>query len=103
MSLTYVDRILLLLAEGGYIVPMLIAKLKSTMPASVRHAAALALLNVSLRDRFKPEVVLAGGVEALVALLGSDDQEVRDHVNTRTVQRDGVNDSSILFPSLRLC
>lgn len=81
MSLTYVDRILLVLAEGGCI-PMLIAKLECSMPASVRHAAALALLNVSLRDRFKPEVVLAGGVEASVALLGSDDQEVRDHVNT---------------------
>lgn len=66
----------MVLTEGGCI-PVLIEKLRDFIPAPVRHAAALALLNVSLRDKFKPVVVSAGGVEASVALLGSDDQEVR--------------------------
>lgn len=75
MSLTYVDHNLLPLFEAGCI-PVLIANLARSAPAAVRHAAGLALLNVSLRNRYKPEVASAGGVEASVALLGSDDPEV---------------------------
>lgn len=76
VSLTYVDRILDKLAEARCI-PILVARLASSEPPGVRSAAEVALLNVSLRGRYKAQVASAGGVEASVALLGSDNPEVR--------------------------
>ena len=75
MSLTYVDRVVAPLAEAGCIVKF-VASLAPSVSAAVRRPAALALLNVVVRDHYKAEAVKAGGVEAAVALLGSDDSEV---------------------------
>lgn len=76
MSLTYVDRIVAPLVAAGCIAT-LIANLKLPIPSAVRHPAALALLNITVHDRYKVEVAQAGGVEAAVALLGSNDPEVQ--------------------------
>lgn len=70
------DRILATLVEAGCI-PILIARMACCEPAGVRRAAELALLNVSVRDLYKARVASAGGVEASVSLLGSDESEVR--------------------------
>lgn len=75
VSLTYADRIVEPLVEAGCI-PTFIARLKLSVPAAVRHVAALALLNVALHNRYKASVVEAGGLEAAVAMLGSDSPEV---------------------------
>lgn len=75
VSLTYVDRIVAPLVEAGCI-PVFIARLKLSAPTAVRHVAALALLNVALHNQYKTRVVEAGGLEAAVALLGSDSPEV---------------------------
>lgn len=75
VSLTYVDRVVTPLVEAGCILKF-VASLSTSVPATVRRSAALALLNVVVRDHYKAEVVKAGGVEASVALLGSDDSEV---------------------------
>ncbi|CAM9825753.1 unnamed protein product, partial [Laminaria digitata] len=72
VSLTYVDRVVTPLAEAGCIAKF-VASLAPSVSAAVRRPAALALLNVVVRDHYKAEVVEAGGVEAAVALLGSDD------------------------------
>lgn len=75
VSLTYVDRIVAPLVEAGCI-RMFVSNLAASAPTAVRHPAALALLNVSVHDRYKAKIADAGGVEAAVALLGSDDSEV---------------------------
>ncbi|CAM9320335.1 unnamed protein product, partial [Hapterophycus canaliculatus] len=77
VSLTYVDRIVVPLVEAGC-VATLVASLAPSMPAAVRHSAALALLNVAVHDLHKSLVAEAGGMEAAVALLGSDDLEERE-------------------------
>lgn len=71
------------LAKAGCIAKF-VSSLKPSVPAAVRRPAALALLNVVVRDHYKAEVVEAGGVEAAVALLGSDDSEVRATTNKNT-------------------
>lgn len=90
MSLTYVDRVVTPLAEAGCIAKF-VASLSPSVPAAVRRPAALALLNVVVRDHYKAEVVEAGGVEAAVALLGSNDSEVSapKHMNQNTNQTRG--------------
>lgn len=75
MSLTYVDRIVAPLVEAGCIATF-VSSLAPAVPTAVRHPAALALLNVSVQDLHKSKVAEAGGVEAAVALLGSDNPEV---------------------------
>ncbi|CAN0531071.1 unnamed protein product, partial [Scytosiphon promiscuus] len=49
------------LAEAGCIAKF-VSSLKPSVPAAVRRPAALALLNVVVRDHYKAEVVEAGGV-----------------------------------------
>lgn len=63
------------LVEAGCILTF-VASLAPFVPATVRHPAALALLNVSVHDCYKAQVTEVGGVEAAVYLLGSDDPEV---------------------------
>lgn len=75
VSFTYVDRIVARLVEAGCILTF-VASLALSVPAAVRGPAALALLNVSVHDRYKAGVAKAGGVEAAVALLGSDESKV---------------------------
>lgn len=76
VSLTYVDRIVAPLAEAGCLTTFVETLASLSVPVTVRHPAALALLNVSVHDRYKAQVAEAGGIEAAVALLGSDDNEV---------------------------
>lgn len=76
MSLTYVDRIIAPLVEAGCITT-LVSNLAPSAPVALRHPAALALLNVSVHDLYKARVAEAGGIEAAVALLGSDGPEVK--------------------------
>lgn len=75
VSLTYVDRIVAPLVEASCITTF-VTSLAPSVPAAVRHPAALALLNVAVHDLYKSRVAEAGGVEAAVALLGSDNPEV---------------------------
>ncbi|CAM9262946.1 unnamed protein product, partial [Ectocarpus fasciculatus] len=77
VSLTYVDRIVAPLVEAGC-VALFVSSLAPSVPTAVRHPAALALLNVSVHDLYKSRVAEAGGVEAAVALLGSDNPEERE-------------------------
>lgn len=63
------------LVEAGCVATF-VASLELSVPATVRHPAALALLNVAVHDLHKSHVAEVGGVEAAVALLGSDDPEV---------------------------
>lgn len=65
------------LAEAGCITTFVESLDLFSVPGTVRHPAGLALLNVSVHDRYKAQVAEAGGVEAAVALLGSNDSEVR--------------------------
>ncbi|CAM9386389.1 unnamed protein product, partial [Ectocarpus sp. 8 AP-2014] len=77
VSLTYVDRIVATLVDAGCI-SLFVSSLAPSVPTAVRHPAALALLNVSVHDLYKSRVAEAGGVEAAVALLGSDNPEERE-------------------------
>ncbi|CAN0454429.1 unnamed protein product, partial [Ectocarpus sp. 12 AP-2014] len=77
VSLTYVDRIVAPLVDAGCIA-LFVSSLAPSVPTAVRHPAALALLNVSVHDLYKSRVAEAGGVEAAVALLGSDNPEERE-------------------------
>lgn len=79
VSLTYVQYILAMLVEARCI-PVLVARMACSEPASVRSAAELALLNVSLHDPYKSQVVSAGGLEASITLLGSEDREVQGYL-----------------------
>lgn len=85
MSLTYVDRIVAPLVEAACI-STFVSNLAPSVPAAVRHPAALALLNVSVHDLYKSRVAEAGGVEAAVALLGSDNPEVKLTYNIKDGQ-----------------
>ena len=48
------------------------------LPASLQRHVAMAFVNLSVHDDNKRRILDAGGVEALVRLQGSSDQEVRD-------------------------
>lgn len=72
------------LVEAGCIAA-LVSSLAHSVPAAVRYPAALALLNISVHDLYKSRVAEAGGVEAAVALLGSDNPEVKLMSNVKDV------------------
>jgi len=76
VSLTYVDVIGVPLAKGGDLINILVERCKSTAPL-IQKYAAMALLNLSVHDVLKIEILNCGGVEALAGMQGSESADAR--------------------------